>query len=449
MSANDPRSGNRRRLLSRILIASGTILGALVAFVAVALTLGKRFESPWHGEGEQAPAEAAPPEPAPPKAAQPAAKPPPSPPEPRPAPHRLKRPPHGVETEIPQPLPKDSGASGVSAVRDTGGQPAPYVAVPVFYGTDRRPTGLREPSDYYGRDWKDTLELGIATVSIPAEHHYGEMERPSWLHLEFTEDPAKHIVLLSVAPADSAGWVAQFRAHLAATSAQEALVFVHGYNVSFDDAARRTAQMAYDLGLRGVPTMFSWPSKAGTKGYFADEATASVAAPHFRTFLAIISHSTGATHIHVLAHSMGSRVLGYAVRDIAAARQDLRLSQIILCAPDIDAREFRTIIAPAFLATAEHTTMYVSSGDRALKMSKTVHDYERAGQTKPHLVLVDGLDLVDASSLHTDFLGHSYCAETRGVLDDLFQLIVRHAAPADRNLRQLTTAEHLSYWRIP
>jgi esterase/lipase superfamily enzyme len=36
---------------------------------------------------------------------------------------------------------------------------------------------------------------------------------------------------------------------------------VHGYNVSFDDAALRTAQLAYDLTFDCPAAFFSWPSK--------------------------------------------------------------------------------------------------------------------------------------------------------------------------------------------
>jgi hypothetical protein len=34
---------------------------------------------------------------------------------------------------------------------------------------------------------------------------------------------------------------------------QEALVFIHGYHVTFDEAARKTAQLNWDLGFRGIP----------------------------------------------------------------------------------------------------------------------------------------------------------------------------------------------------
>ncbi|WP_429550866.1 alpha/beta hydrolase [Paraburkholderia sp. MM5477-R1] len=38
-------------------------------------------------------------------------------------------------------------------------------------------------------------------------------------------------------------------------------LFIRGFKVGFVDAARRTAQMAYDLGFDGAPVFFSWPSQ--------------------------------------------------------------------------------------------------------------------------------------------------------------------------------------------
>jgi esterase/lipase superfamily enzyme len=37
--------------------------------------------------------------------------------------------------------------------------------------------------------------------------------------------------------------------------------YMNGYNVTFADAARRTAQIAYDLRFEGDPAFFSWPSQ--------------------------------------------------------------------------------------------------------------------------------------------------------------------------------------------
>jgi esterase/lipase superfamily enzyme len=84
--------------------------------------------------------------------------------------------------------------------------------------------------------------------------------------LEFRQIPSKHIVVLSVKPLDRVAWSTSLRTAMKPWT-REALVFVHGYNVTFETAARRTAQLAYDLNFRGVPLMYSWPSKGILAGY--------------------------------------------------------------------------------------------------------------------------------------------------------------------------------------
>jgi esterase/lipase superfamily enzyme len=45
---------------------------------------------------------------------------------------------------------------------------------------------------------------------------------------------------------------------------------VHGFNVSFENALRRTAQIAYDLDFDGAPFLFSWPSRDSLLSYASD-----------------------------------------------------------------------------------------------------------------------------------------------------------------------------------
>lgn len=50
--------------------------------------------------------------------------------------------------------------------------------------------------------------------------------------------------------------------HVRKTGKAEAFVFVHGFNVPFHEAAKRTAQMAFDMHFEGLPILYSWPSRA-------------------------------------------------------------------------------------------------------------------------------------------------------------------------------------------
>lgn len=135
-----------------------------------------------------------------------------------------------------------------------------FAVVRGFFATDRSLTGKVGIAEKFG-DYPSTLSYGICDVSIPREHRMGALESPSILKFEFREDPAKHVMLLDATLQSKDVYFAGVAEQVRASARDSAFVFVHGYNVSFLDASRRTAQMSYDLGFDGAPVFYSWPSK--------------------------------------------------------------------------------------------------------------------------------------------------------------------------------------------
>lgn len=125
----------------------------------------------------------------------------------------------------------------------------------------------------------DKLSYGKARISIPKSHVVGELESPLWYLLEFTEDPKRHIILQDVSRLQAQPFFTSLAGQVRESKGSNAFVFVHGYNVSFRDAARRTAQLAYDLRFDGAPVFYSWPSQAALSGYFADESAIARSVP--------------------------------------------------------------------------------------------------------------------------------------------------------------------------
>ena len=211
---------------------------------------------------------------------------------------------------------------------------------------------------------------------------------------------------------------------------------MHGFNVSFADAARRTAQLAYDLQLDGAAGFYSWPSRGvpDLLGYTHDENSVQWTVPHLVAFLEELARDSGAERIHLIAHSMGNRALAAALQEIAwkmaAHPAPPSFAEVILTAPDIDAEVFRGL-AQAMRPTARRMTLYASGRDRALKVSHGIHGYGRAGDVEPEIVVVDGLDSIDASAVDTGLLGHSYFADQRSVISDIFYLRARRAAAGE------------------
>jgi esterase/lipase superfamily enzyme/nucleoid DNA-binding protein len=318
----------------------------------------------------------------------------------------------------------------------------PQAIVEVFYATDRKVTaGASEPAKVYGSVRGDgSLGYGTCRVSIPHRHRTGHLEGPSIWRLELRPNPEKHVVLLSVAQSSRESFLRDLAARIAAAAKKQLLVFIHGFSVTFADAARRTAQLAYDLDFDGAVAFYSWPSKgaASPLAYTHDENSVEWTKPHFVAFLDELSRDSGAEHIHLIAHSMGNRVLTAALAQIAlemAGRPGApRFSEVILTAPDIDAEVFHDL-AGVMRPAARRMTLYASENDRALDVSHRVHGYGRAGDVKPEIVVAAGLDSVDASAVDTSFLGHSYYGDNRSVISDIYHLIRNSLPPGDRGLR--------------
>ena len=350
------------------------------------------------------------------------------------------------------------GASLTSVTR--GAAPRPnYDIVQIFYVTDREDSKNPDPVLRYSTERSAGLDLarGICEVSIPAVHVVGEVESPSWLRFEYNPDPAKHVVLKSVEALDRDLFYQKLAARVTGSPSKEVVVFIHGYNNSFEYAARQTAQIARDAGFEGAPILYSWPSKNRLLAYADDEDTVQWTAFHLRDFLEELAARTQAAKIHLIAHSMGNRALTSALQMIASREQpgeqqpgDPRpppFDQVVLAAPDIGA-DTLTLFAREIGRTARRMTLYASANDDALLASSLIHSSTRAGQKNGYLLVAPGIDTVDASAARTDFIGHGYFGQSASIIDDIRKILTSEVPPELRNLVPAFLRD-LRYWIIP
>jgi esterase/lipase superfamily enzyme len=296
-----------------------------------------------------------------------------------------------------------------------------WTTVDIFYATDRNWVG----DEYitYGKE-RGTLTFGICEVSIPVSHKIGFLESPSLFKLEFSSDQRKHVTLRNVIREDDPErFFATVASKVSDSKRKEAFVFIHGYNVTFDDAARRTAQMAFDLNFDGAPILYSWPSAGKIAAYMKDETNIGWTESHLKQFLTELSERIGAATIHLIAHSMGNRALASVLTKWEqAGKQKPAFRHVVLTAPDIDAETFEDLAA-AICARVGKVTLYSSHRDKALIASKRFHGYTRAGEI---VVILLGLDTIEASAVNTSFLGHSHFGESRSVIQDIYWLFRDH-----------------------
>ena len=347
--------------------------------------------------------------------------------------------------------PREQAGAPAPPSAETAAPPPEFSAVTVFFATDRNRTASTMPAAVFGSG-RGSVTYGACEVSIPRDHRMGELEAPfSFLGFSLPEDQAKHVVLLSTEVYPASRYFAELGQRIGRAPAKSALIFVHGYNVTFEDAARRTAQMTYDLGFEGAPVFYSWPSQGKETAYPKDEENIRWSEANLKRFLDDFLKRTDAQNIYLIAHSMGNRGAVAALGAIFAANPQhrQRFREIILTAPDIDAEIFVRDIAPQIVGSRTTITLYASSADRALQLSKRFHGYPRLGDAGTRPVIIPGIETVDATTVDTSFLKHSYYAETSSVLSDMFYLIRQGLRAKDRfALETVKTPDGKEYWKF-
>lgn len=331
-----------------------------------------------------------------------------------------------------------------------GASPPEYVKMPIYFATDRDYNKDEDVYDQFGGK-RSELKYGVCEVSIPHDHRVGHIESPSMWRFEFYEDPEKHIVLHSTQIIEKESFFNKLSNDIKKSNKKSSFLFVHGYNVSFGDAAKRTAQISYDLLFDGEAVFYSWPSQGNTAAYTRDEANIKWAEANIKNFLEDYITRSGAEQIYLVAHSMGNRGLTRAIISLLQEKPELKknIKEIILAAPDIDADVFKRDIAPQMVELIQKPiTLYVSADDVALKASKALHGYPRAGDSGDGIVLIDGIETIDATGIDTSFLSHSYFADTTSIISDIFDLIKTGKRAKSRKQLKLIELRNSIYWKV-
>jgi len=206
------------------------------------------------------------------------------------------------------------------------------------------------------------------------------------------------------------------------------LVFVHGFNVRYEDAVVRAAQIAYDLKYQGPIVLFSWPAGAGegflneqlvTRTYDSNLKNAKDSIGIFKNFLNQLQLNN--LKVNLVVHSMGHQVVLPALRDFAALNPDTKIiNELILNAPDFAADEFINI-ADTVKDNSKRITIYCSYNDKAMTASEFYNKNPRFGACA-FSEKIDSINvsLVDDPSVG---LGHGYYS-SRAILGDVFQVLL-------------------------
>jgi esterase/lipase superfamily enzyme len=299
----------------------------------------------------------------------------------------------------------------------------------IHFGTDRLSEPGRGSTRFTDFRGDDKVTYGHAQVSVPHIHKEGYIERPpaAWMiWRDHSQRLNKHIVIHKITELDLPAWLES-----ASLPASDGLLFIHGFNVTFDEAIWRAAQICHDLKFTGIKLCYSWASCGKVVSYMSDEATVDWSATHLKEFLKQVTRNLGLTRLHIIAHSMGNRALLSVLENWKNLPGATPISQVVLAAPDIDAGRFKQI-GRVFSDYAQ-VTLYSSQNDRAIRLSRNLRSLERAGDSSPPIVM-NHLSTVDVTAVGREMfgLGHSYFATTSKVFRDLYYIIQDGLTPDSR-----------------
>lgn len=316
--------------------------------------------------------------------------------------------------------------------------------VNVYYLTDRARDDTAPGS--YGQSWADAPSCGILRVLVPQASPNGTWTPPAKFVGDATDlcqnedhrDDAAAAATLADAIADKCASL---------------LLYVHGFNTTFQTAVHTAAQMAHDTRAQ-CAAAFSFASEGRVGRYSADIEHSAYAAPLLGAFLEALSRKN--LRLTVLAHSMGNRVTLAAISSLrhsgGPAHADF-IAELVLAAADVSNSngndDFEKLVDDAVssdpsgkvLRSVRRVTIYASAGDAALASSEGVHDGTRAGR-EPLLNVAEKqdhwkdspVDVIDATFVPVphDFAGHGYFSKSWEALGDILYALA--SIPVDQRL---------------
>ena len=315
----------------------------------------------------------------------------------------------------------------------------------MWYATNRRPVNLKDETLGYSAERDSRLRHGKVFVEIPKDF-LQNLRTDDWIKKLFFKSVESTIKVRNIVPMPLEDFTSDLKLEISKNAQADrfAVIYIHGFQTTFDEAAKRAASIGYQV-KSPTTIFFSWPSKGRVAAYEADKNTVEASSDHLASFIIRVSKESGAQKLHLIAHSMGNYALLQTMfRPVMqkAIKAGLRFGQIILAAPDVD-RDVFARDAGIYTSVADRVTLYASNKDVALMASKKLADYPRAGLLQPPTI-VPGIDTLDVSTVDLTWLGHSYVATEIQVIEDINKLILYNDPPRRRS--RVLPATDGPYW---
>jgi len=231
-----------------------------------------------------------------------------------------------------------------------------------------------------------------------------------------------------------------------AMPASAPILYIHGFNNTFDEAMRRAAWLGWNS--RRPVVLFSWPSQGlpTPDAYRQDARSAERSAHALAGLLRMLGdHSGSQTDVDILCHSMGNKLLMDAISllasDSSAPSKPVRFRQLLSIAADVPSSRVVSNLTQLQGFFSLPPTLYVSDHDLALGISKRLMnpaEGHRAGLAPPVLVK-EPMATVFVGPNDFSFIGHAYFDRNGVIADDMMELL-RYGTPSGKRRGHSRTA---------
>ena len=277
---------------------------------------------------------------------------------------------------------------------------------------------------------RGAVSRSALVISIPNDdrRQIGQVQWPRTA----PPDPATEFASVSVEPLQDTQVDRWLRTH--ASRKHRVLIFVHGFNTSFESAVFRFAQIYHDAGAEAAPVLFSWPSRGRIFDYAYDRESANFSRDALENLLREVAQNTSVNEITVLAHSMGAWLTMETLRQMAihGTRLPSKIRTVVLASPDVDVDVFRVQL-DRIGTPRPRIVVFLSQEDRALGIARRLAgNVERLGRIDPAVkpwITEKGVELVDLTGMdNASWLNHGKFAENEDVVRFLGEQLINSSS---------------------
>jgi esterase/lipase superfamily enzyme len=194
-----------------------------------------------------------------------------------------------------------------------------------------------------------------------------------------------------------------------AAGGHDVLIYVHGYNTTFETAALDAARLSDGIKFVGETMVFSWPSRASLLDYGYDRESALWSRDALQQVLNGLIASPVVGHVHVVAHSIGTMLAMEALRQLYAqlgVEAANRIGAVVFASPDIDMDGFSSSVQ-RIGPLAPKIIVVTATNDRALAVSQWMAGgITRVGAAETAQLQRMGIRVIDASRQGWGIINH-------------------------------------------